>query len=254
MEKWAGKIAVVTGASVGIGAAIVKNFAKNGIVVIGLARRSEKIEEIARNLDGGCGKIYVKKCDVSDLKSIKEAFKWIEEEFGVVHIIVNNAAILFNGKILGEGEETAENLNNVINTNLTGVVHCTREAVRLIKNSNEHGMIININSVLGHNIPFSGARLNVYPPTKYALTAMSEVLRQELIVDNNEKIRVTNLSPGSVKTDIVVSGGFADNNDDYFKQMPCLSAEDVAETVSFLLETPHNVNISQLTIMPVGER
>ena len=91
MDKWKGKIAVVTGASVGIGEAIVKDLSRQGITVIGLARRPEKIEEYASKLSEG--QIFARKCDVSDLESIKTAFQWIEEKFGVINILVNNAGI-----------------------------------------------------------------------------------------------------------------------------------------------------------------
>jgi NADP+-dependent farnesol dehydrogenase len=254
MEKWNGKVAVVTGASSGIGAAIVKDLAAHGLIVVGLARRVEKVEEIAEKTKNVSGKIFARKCDVSNEDSMKETFKWIEETFGSIQILINNAAILANGKILDQGDETTEKLNSIINTNFTGLVHCTREAFRLMQKSDEFGMIININSVLGHSIPFSPARLNLYPPTKYALTAVSEVLRQELIAQNNGKIRVSNLSPGSVKTEIVVVGGLAENKEQFFDAHPHLQPEDVAHSVRFLLETPTSVNITQLTIKPVGEK
>lgn len=254
MEKWSGKFAVVTGASSGIGEAIVKDLATNGVNVIGLARRSEKVETIVKNLGNVPGKVYAKKCDVSDLNSVKETFKWIEEKFGSIHILVNNAAILSKGKILDQGDDVTDKLNAVIKTNFTGLVHCTREAFRLIKKSDDYGMIININSVLGHTIPFSEARMNLYSPTKYALTAVSEVLRQELIAQNNDKVRVSNLSPGSVKTEIVVVGGLAENKDRFFDNIPHLQPEDVSQSVKFLLLTPYSVNITQLTIKPTGER
>ena len=188
------------------------------------------------------------------MKSIQEAFKWIEEKFGSIHILVNNAAVVYNLKIIDEGDDVTDKLNSVIDTNFTGVVHCTRAAVRLIKKSDDYGMIVNINSVLGHVIPF-GARMNLYSPTKFALTAFSEVLRQELVVQENKKIRVTNLSPGSVKTDIVVTGGMAKTQEEFFNEsQPYLLTGNIAQTVLFLLETPYNVNISELTVKPVGER
>jgi NADP+-dependent farnesol dehydrogenase len=93
MEKWRGKVAVVTGASAGIGAAIVRDLAKNGVTVVGLARRVEKIEEIARDFPVEYGKVHAYHCDVSNLQTIRDAFKWIEEKFGVVNILVNNAGI-----------------------------------------------------------------------------------------------------------------------------------------------------------------
>lgn len=193
MEKWSGKLAVVTGASAGIGAEIVKDLAKNGINVIGLARRPEKIEELARELGTTKGKIYAYKCDVSDLQSIKVAFKWIEEKFDSFQILVNNAGIIRNIKILSD-EDVSEKINEVINTNFTGLVHVTSEGYRLMKKSNDYGMIVNVNSNAGHKIPFPASpnvSHNVYHGTKFAVTATSEVLRHELICQGNDKVRVT---------------------------------------------------------------
>ena len=99
MDKWVGKIAVVTGASSGIGAAIIKDLAQNGLIVIGLARRAEKIDEIAAGLSSAPGKIYSHKCDIGDLNSVNETFKWIEENFQKTHILVNNAGLGYFGNL-----------------------------------------------------------------------------------------------------------------------------------------------------------
>lgn len=93
MEKWEGKLAVVTGASSGIGAAILKDLVKAGVNVVGLARRVEKVQEIINEVEGVTGKVYAYKCDVSDLSSVKTAFKWIEDNFGSFQILVNNAGV-----------------------------------------------------------------------------------------------------------------------------------------------------------------
>lgn len=192
MEKWVGKIAVVTGASAGIGAAIVSDFAKAGIHVVGLARRVEKIEELIKSLGLTNGKVYAYKCDVSDQESINTAFKWIEEKFGKIHILVNNAGVVKNVGILDTGDEVGKKLNETINTNFTGLIHCTRAGFQLIKKSNDYGFIININSIAGQSVPFiDGMKFNVYPATKHAVRAASEVLRQELISMKNNKIRIS---------------------------------------------------------------
>lgn len=191
MEKWQGKLAVVTGASAGIGAAIVKDLANAGINVIGLARRAEKIEELIKTIGVTPGKVYALKCDVSDQDSVKATFQWIEETFGSMHILINNAGIARDAKLLDEGDDVARKINEVINTNVNGLVQCSREAFRLIKKSGDYGFIININSVLGHYVPFMKLSMNIYPPTKYAVTAITEVLRQELINLKNDKIRVS---------------------------------------------------------------
>lgn len=253
MNKWIGKVAVVTGASSGIGEAIVKDFAKAGINVVGLARRSEKIEEFAKNLGETSGKIYAQKCDVSDMQSVKAAFQWIEQQFGSINILVNNAAILYNGTILDPGDDAMEQLNLVINTNFTGAVQCSREAIRLIDKSCDYGLVININSIAGNYVPF-GFGTNVYAASKHALRAFSEVLRHELVTKKNDKIRVSNLSPGVVKTEMAVAAGIVNDASLIYQHLPHLSCENVSESVLFLLQVPHNVNITQLTIQPVGER
>ena len=94
MEKWQGKIAVVTGASAGIGAAIVRDLAKAGINVIALARRIEKLEALKDELKGAPGKVTALRCDVSNKASVEATFKTIEERFGVVNILINNAGVV----------------------------------------------------------------------------------------------------------------------------------------------------------------
>ena len=190
-EKWVGKTAVVTGASSGIGAAIFKEFARSGINVIGLARRSENIEKIIGELGQTKGKAFGHKCDVSNPESVSETFKWIESKFGVVHILINNAGIGRNANVLDDSEESFHKINEIIDTNLRGLTQCTREAFKLMKKSNDYGLIVNVNSVLGHSIPFMGYALSMYAPTKFAITALTETIRQELVVAGNSKVRVT---------------------------------------------------------------
>lgn len=180
MDKWSDKFAVVTGASSGIGAAITKSLAKNGVNVIGLARREEKIEEFAKELGKTSGRIFAYKCDISDLQSIKEAFKWIEEKFGMIHILINNAGIIRNIKILSE-EDISDAINEVINVNFSALVHVTHEAFRLLKKSNDYGMIININSNAGHRVSFPktpDVSNNVYHPSKVNSKLTKKIIYQ----------------------------------------------------------------------------
>lgn len=195
VDKWIGKVAVVTGASAGIGAQIFKDFAKHGINVVGLARRVERVEALIEELKETTGKAYAYKCDVSNPESVTQAFKWIEKKFGVVHILVNNAGIGRNVPLLDDEAETFHKMNEVIDTNIRGVIQCSREAFRLMKKSDDYGLIINVNSVVGHCIPAMGYSLNVYPATKYAVTALTETIRQELVCAGNKKVRVTVSSP-----------------------------------------------------------
>lgn len=253
MNKWIGKVAVVTGASTGIGKAIVKDFATAGIHVVGLARRNEKIEEYAREMGETPGKIYSRKCDVSDMQSVKETFQWIEQQFGSISIVVNNAAILYGGNILDAGDGAMEQLDAVIKTNFIGSVQCSREGIRLIEKSCDYGLVININSIAGNYVPFMMGS-NVYAASKHALRAFTDTLRHELVTNKNSKIRVSNLSPGVVETEMAVAAGLVTDASLIYKHLPHLSPENVSQSVRFLLEVPHNVNITQLTIQPVGEK
>jgi NADP-dependent 3-hydroxy acid dehydrogenase YdfG len=247
---WSGKFAIVTGVSSGVGKATTIDFLSRNINVIGLDINTENFSEIAESENSG--KFYPKKCDIADLKSIKETFEWIENEFGVVSIFVNCAAVLKNFRILEE-DEVSEKINSVININFTGLVHLVREAVRLIKKSNDFGLVVNICSIEGHMVPYiPHFPTNVYPATKHAVRAFSEQLRKELVIEGNKKIRVTNLSPGFTKTNLLTAGGFQvdlSNPEDAI-----LSPQDVSLCIMLLLETPMNVNISQLTVKPVGEQ
>jgi NADP+-dependent farnesol dehydrogenase len=94
MDKWIGKTAILTGASAGIGKAILENLVKAGVNVVGLARRVERVEALAKDLERFPGKVFACKCDVSDEQSVKSAFKWIEENVGVVHMLINNAGVV----------------------------------------------------------------------------------------------------------------------------------------------------------------
>lgn len=252
MNKWKGKLAVVTGASGGIGFAIVKDFAKYGINILGLDKDIGDVEVLTKNLGDVAGNVVWRKCDVSDLESVKESFKWIEEKFKYINILINCAGISRDCRILDEDETVTDKLNAVIKTNFTGTVYCTREAFRLMKKSDDYGLIVNTCSVFGHSIPIEGASLNLYAPTKFAVRAFSEVVRHELLMQNSDKIRVTNLSPGGTKTDI--SRDFVGNKEKFWEKVAHLQPEDISRSVLLLLETPYNVNITELTVKAFGER
>lgn len=181
MNRWNEKVAVVTGASSGIGAAIVIDLLKSGMIVVGLARRKEKVEEL-QNDALATGKLHALKCDVSIEMDVKNAFEWIDKNLGGCDVLINNAGIL-NFFHLTDANNT-EMLQQTVNTNLLGAVYCAREAFQSMKRRNFDGHIILMNSVAGHNVPFflSSNRtpfMNVYHSTKHGLTAMVEVLRQE---------------------------------------------------------------------------
>lgn len=193
MDRWTKKIAVVSGASAGIGAAIVLDLVKANMIVIGLARRVERVEALKSKIPSTCaGELHSFKCDLQQEDDVKAAFKWIEEKFGGVDVLVNNAGIATQTNLV-DLDNTAK-IKSVIDTNVLGVVYCTREAFQSMKKRNFDGHIITINSVAGHHVPYtvntSFPSFNIYPATKFAVTAMTEAYRQEFQREKT-KIKIT---------------------------------------------------------------
>lgn len=180
MERWAGKVAVVTGASAGIGAEIVIDLVNAGMVVVGLARRAERVEMLKSKISSAAtGALHPFPCDITSEADIKKAFTWIIENFGGVDVLVNNAGITRTFKLIDTDNTSL--VREILDTNVMGVVLCTREAFQSMKSRKFNGHIIIINSITGHYVPNSPemGSLNIYPPSKFAVTAMTEVLRQE---------------------------------------------------------------------------
>lgn len=189
-----GKTVVVTGASSGLGATFVIDLVNAGLKVAALARRVDRLEELKTkvNYDNG-GELHAIKCDVTIEQEIKDAFAWIDENLDGIHILVNNAGIMRDLNVIDK--DNTEGMRQVIDTNVMGVLLCTREAFQAMKARNIDGHIVIINSIAGHNVPYIGRQfpsLNVYPITKHAMTALSEILRQEFqFQDTNIKISVS---------------------------------------------------------------
>lgn len=249
MERWTGKIAVVTGGCSGMGAATLRRLTKEGLKVINLDI------SVSENSVDENGMVFNRKCDVANIESIRENFEWIESQFGAVHILVNCAGCIVVNPVIDASEEGAKKVEKVLNINVHGTIHCTREAMKLMISSDDYCLIVNICSVKGHSIPYTGYSLGAYHVSKHAIRAFSETIRQELCHLKNEKIRVTNLSPGGVMTRMIatVAASLTQAQRGASSSAKFLKADNVAETIMFLLTTPYDVNITELTIRPTAE-
>ncbi|XP_068900161.1 farnesol dehydrogenase-like [Tenebrio molitor] len=246
MERWEGKVAVVTGVSSGIGAAIARALVKKGLKVIGLARRIDRVEELACSLADQLGALFPISCDVTKEDNILEAFKWVVENVGPVHILINNAGLT---KLTNLTDGSTEMWREVFDVNVLALCICTREAVKVMKEHDIDGHIVHLNSIAGHvvhNVP----SFNVYPASKFAVTALTESLRLEL-VHQKSRIKVTSISPGVVRTEFLE--GMSGDDKDLIKQLPYLRPEAVADAIVYVLSTDPAVQITELTIRPVGE-
>ncbi|KAJ3618446.1 hypothetical protein MTP99_006441 [Tenebrio molitor] len=248
MDKWVGKVAIVTGASSGIGKAIAASLVEHGLIVVGTARRSELVEEHAKQLSGKKGKLHGIKADFSKEEDILKTFEWTTKNLGPVHILVNNAG---TAKHTNLTEGKTEDWKAVLDLNVLGLCIATREAVKVMKANNISGHIVHINSIFGHSV-VNLPNMDVYPASKFAVTALTETLRQEL-THLGSKIKVTSISPGLVESELTtLNKTQTPERKAIFQKMPILKSENIADVVVYALSTPEHVQINELTVRPVG--
>ncbi len=229
------KIAIVTGASSGLGAAISKALVEAGATVFGLARNMNALQEVKKNIGS---KFISVSLDITDEKAVK---KWFAETFSEEKspdILVNNAGTGSFGKI---DDMPSEEWHKMVNTNLNGMYYITSETVRLMKPKKEGTHIINIGSILGVTTRAEGA---AYSATKYAISGFSESLFKELREYN---IKVTCLNPGSIDTNFFKTSGINSHEN-------MLRPEDIASTLLHILQTPDNMLISEMTVRPLNPK
>lgn len=244
MNRWEGKVAIVTGASNGIGLSIAKTLFKRGMITVAVARRKEKIESEMKDVKGK-GKLYALQCDVSKEEDVHQVFQWIRKNFENIHVVINNAGTSVKGKII---ETNEKDWDQVIGVNILGVLYFCKDAIKMMQEFGEEGHIININSIVGHRIVrrVSGWDSNIYAATKHAITALTTTLELELI---GSKIKMTSLSPGLVNTNLINK----DPSQAEFKKLPLIQPDDIAESILYILGTHPRVQITEMTIRPLGE-
>ncbi|XP_022197595.2 farnesol dehydrogenase [Nilaparvata lugens] len=246
MDKWLGQVAVVTGASSGIGEAVAEALVEHGMTVVALARREERLKSLEARLEGKKGKLHPLRTDITNTEDITAALKWIESNVGAIHVLVNNAGIVIK-KSFSELED--EDLLKVFNVNLVSLSIMTARVLKVMESNNiELGHIFNMSSVNGH-VSHPLPEFVSYFASKRAVNAVSEGIRSE-IAASGLRVKVTNLSPGVVSTEMLSNVGL-DKLPPGF--LPMLQPKDVADALIYTLSTPPNVVVSELIIQPMGE-
>ncbi|CAE6489158.1 MAG: SDR family oxidoreductase [Candidatus Nitrosotenuis sp.] len=240
------KIAIITGASSGIGYATAVAFSKAGAKVAVGARRTDKLESLREEITKMGGQVHVQKLDVTKRSDCDSFIDAVVKKWGTVDILVNNAGLMplsfFKNRKLDEWDQ-------MIDVNIKGVLYCTAAAIphMLAKKS---GHIINISSVAGRIVFPAGS---VYCATKHAVTALSEGLRQEF--SQRSGIRVTCVEPGVVATEL--TNTITDESLKAFvestKKMEALRAEDIANAILYAAESPNHVNVNEILIRPTTQ-
>jgi 3-oxoacyl-[acyl-carrier protein] reductase len=198
MSKLTGKVAVVTGASKGIGAGIAKGLAAEGAaVVVNYASSREGADHVVAEIAGNGGKAIAVQGDVSKVADVRRIFAETKKAFGQLDVLVNNAGIYQFGAL---DEITEEQFHRLFNTNVLGVILATQEAAKYF--GAEGGSVINIGSGVSRIAPPATA---VYTATKSAVDAVTQVLAKEL---GSKKIRVNSINPGVVETEGTLTAGF----------------------------------------------
>jgi NAD(P)-dependent dehydrogenase (short-subunit alcohol dehydrogenase family) len=226
-----GKFALVTGGSRGIGKAIAERLLREGAAVAICGRKRESLDQAARELSSIGGRIIATVADVSDSGSVASLFAFVDQQFGALDILINNAGV---GVFRPVAELTLEDWRETVDTNLSGVFYCCREALLRFRNRGG-GMVVNISSLAGKNAFAGGAAYNA---SKFGLNGFSEAMMQD---HRYENVRVSYVMPGSVDTEFTPGAGRAT-----WKIAP----EDVAEVVAGILRMPERTLISRVEIRP----
>jgi len=241
-----GKVAIITGASSGIGYATALALSKAGAKVAIGARRTDKLEQLENEIKKNGGEVLSHKLDVTK-KDVCNAFvDQAIKKWGTVDILVNNAGLM---PLSFEKNLKVDEWEQMIDVNIKGVLFCTAAAIPHMKEK-KSGHIVNISSVAGRIVFPSGS---VYCATKHAVTAFSEGLRQELSARSN--IRVTCIEPGAVETELLntITDESLQGFLDAAKKMQALKAADIADAILFAVQAPEHMNVNEILIRPTTQ-
>jgi len=247
MNNIKNKLALITGATSGIGKACAVELAKMGVNLILTGRRKEKLKEIKKELLARYDiKIDIFNLDVTDQKDVERKLSHSSIKQNI-DILINNAGLALGIEKIDEG--VLSNWENMIDTNIKGLLYVSRVIIPNMRENNA-GHIINLGSIAGiMNYPGG----NVYSATKSAVHAISDSMNIDLMGTN---IRVSNIAPGAVETEFsdVRFDGDKDKVDTVYKGYTPLSAKDIADLIIYVLNAPLHVNIQQTLIMPTAQR
>jgi NADP-dependent 3-hydroxy acid dehydrogenase YdfG len=247
MQKLNEKIVFITGASSGIGQAVAKQFAELGASLIIAARRGERLQALAEQLQSEYGvHVLPIELDVRNNEQIKQVVDQLPPEWQGIEILVNNAGLALSVDKIQDAD--INNWDTMIDTNIKGLLYVTH-AILPGMILRQAGHIINVGSIAGRTYYPSG---NVYCATKHAVKAICKTLRLDLM---GTPIRVSEIAPGAVETEfsLVRFKGDAEKAKNVYQGFEPLTANDIADTISYCATRPAHVNVSLLEIYPQAQ-
>ncbi|RMG99356.1 MAG: SDR family NAD(P)-dependent oxidoreductase [Deltaproteobacteria bacterium] len=240
-------VALITGASSGIGAATARRLAAEGYAVGLCARRRDRLEAVAAAIQDAGGLAFAHACDVRDPAAAEACVDAVEDALGPVRVLVNNAGLGRNAPLL---EGPVEAWREMLDTNVLALCVMTRKATASMRAHGDEGHVVHIASMAAHRVPTGSG---VYAATKFAVRALTEGLRRELRAAGS-RIRVTEISPGFVETEFAeVYWGDPGAAAETYGRYRCLSADDVADLVAFAVTRPPHVQIHDILVRPTEQ-
>ena len=240
------KIALITGATSGIGEATTWRLAENGYDVIITGRRNERLKEVKEKLQKAGTRVLALCFDVRVEFEVKSAIENLPDDWRKIDVLVNNAGLAAGLSTLQEGD--TGDWNRMIDTNVKGLLYMTRYVSPLMIKQ-EKGHIINIGSIAGKEVYPNG---NVYCATKHAVDALTKGMRIDMLKHN---IKVTQVCPGAVETEfsIVRFHGDEERAAKVYDGFDNLLADDIADCILFAVSRPAHVNINDMIVMPTAQ-
>jgi NADP-dependent 3-hydroxy acid dehydrogenase YdfG len=245
MQNIADKVIVITGASSGMGEATARELAKHGATVVLGARRLERIQALAEELNGQGGRAFAVQTDVTNQAQVKALVDAAVQHYGRIDVLLNNAGLM---QLALLDKLKVEEWDAMIDVNFKGVLYGIAAALPHMQQQ-KGGHIINVSSVAGHKVTPTAA---VYAATKHAVRALTEGLRQEVKPYN---LRTTIISPGAVDTELAnhitdteVAAGIQQYNAEY-----SISPDTLAHAVVYALSQPQDVDINEILFRPTRQ-
>ena len=247
MTKLSGKVALVTGASSGIGEATALALASEGAKVALVARRKERLQALVKKIEAQGGEAISVVADISDLDKAQQSVHQTYDAFGSVDILVNSAGVMFLSSI---AEANIIDWQRMIQLDLLSLMTMSKTAFFYMQQQGS-GHVINISSVMGRTI--WGGRSAGYSAAKWGVGAFSEALRQEAITSN---VKVTLIEPGAVDTELshnITNSTVKEEVLDYVANVEALESEDIASAILYVVTQPNRVNVNEILLRPMKQ-
>jgi NADP-dependent 3-hydroxy acid dehydrogenase YdfG len=250
-SKLNGTVAIVTGASSGIGDATARRLAEHGASVAVVARRRDRLDALVKDIEADGGTALAVEADITERAQAEQAVRTVVDRFGRLDILINNAGLMLLGPIVGADVDEWERM---IAVNQKGLLYVTNAALPHLLKAAEDDLrrvadIVNISSIAGR---VAWANYGVYNMTKFGVNGFTEALRQEV---TKKHVRVGVLEPGAVDTELV-----SHNNEQVKNELAASDAiaeplrpEDIADNIAFMVTRPRRSSIAELWAMPTSQ-